>query len=127
MNLTLANKAGFASLYGDYSLDYPTINSYGDIESKYSYFKYFGLALAIIGVIGLLAYQIKQKENKKNKKSKSKKSSFSPLLILGSAGLFFGGGLFIYYIYVYFYLYLPEYRNFYSDLPVEATDMLKNF
>jgi len=126
MNSTLANKAGFSSLYGDYSLDYPAVNSFGDIESIYSYFKYFGLALAIIGVISLIAYKISS-DNDKKKKTKPKNQITKTLMILGSIGLIGGGGLFIYYLYAYFYLYLPQYRNFYSELPVEATEMLKKF
>ena len=126
MNSSLANKAGFSNLYGDYSLDYPAINSFGDIETSYSYFKYFGLSLAIIGVISLIAYKISEDQEKKKKK-KSKTSTSKILMILGAIGLVGGGGLFIYYLYAYFYLYLPQYRNFFSDLPVEATEMLKNF
>ena len=125
MDSTLANKAGFSNLYGDYSLDYPAINSFGDIEAKYMYAKYFGLALIVIGVLALISYKLKSDKDGKNKKKKSKSSK--TLLILGAVGLFLGGGMFLYYFYAYFYLYLPQYRNFYSDLPEEATELLKTF
>ena len=126
MNSNLTNKAGFQKLYGDYSLDYPAVNGYGSIETNYTYFKYFGLALFIVGCVAMITY-LMNKDKNKNKNKNSKKENSKTMLYIASGLLAVGGGMFIFYLYAYFYIYLPQFRNFFSDLPEEGANMLKTF
>ena len=122
MNSNLSNRAGFENLYGDYSLDYPAVNGFGDIESKYTYTKFFGIFMIIIGAISLVAHKYKSEDDKKNKK---KSNSTKILLWIASIFLILGTGFFAYFFYAYFYLYLPQYAKFYGELPEEARLLLK--
>lgn len=124
MNSNLSNKAAFENLYGDFSLDYPAINSFGDIDSNYKYFKLLGLFMIIIGAVALVAYKYKADDDKKQE---TKTKSTEILLWIASVFLLVGGGLFTYFFYAYFYLFLPQYTQFHAELPPDARILLKNF
>ena len=119
-------KASFAYEYGDTSLDYDSINTYGAISEKYSFYKIIGIATFVIFVLAVLGgVKTKTEEDKFKKKEKSNLSTI--LFIIAGVLLIISFSCLGYYFYAFSVLYLGEYRDYYSDLPEDGINRLRNF
>lgn len=110
----LTKEQNFASLYGLYSKGLTYVSKHGDIKPIFKS-PFFGFFLALL--TSFFSYF--------GSKSDGITTAIKKFLqILAILFLVIAIGCFISYIFLYLKNYLPEYRNWYARLPIEAVTLL---
>ena len=119
MNLVTVSKVDFVNKYGDFSMKYDRLTATG--EQKHMLFYLVPLVLIILSIIFFVKSKQRVDENNKLIERTSTEKVFRILAWVSIIVLILSTG---YSGYIYFMLYLPQYNQWFSELPIDAKKQL---